>query len=61
MAGLGKLGAQALMDALLHNRTLQELDISYNRIPVEGANCIASGLKTNDTLKILKVCALKVK
>lgn len=58
MAGLGKLGAQAIMEALKHNRTLIELDISFNRIPIEGANFIAAGLRHNDTLKVLKVCLL---
>ena len=55
MAGLGKQGATALMDALQDNRTLIELDISFNRIPLEGAKDIAEGLKDNDTLKVLKV------
>lgn len=55
MAGLGKAGAEAMGLALKQNRTLLELDISYNRIPVEAAAAIAAGVKENDTLKTLKV------
>jgi len=55
MGGLGKPGAEALSLALKNNRTLLELDISYNRIPMEGAHSIAAGLKVNDVLKRLKV------
>lgn len=55
MAGLGKQGAQAIADALDNNRTLLELDISFNRIPIEGARSIASGLQSNDVLQVLKV------
>lgn len=55
MAGLAKAGSEAMMKALKHNRTLKELDISFNRIPVEGATFLASGLKENDVLQQLKV------
>lgn len=55
MAGLAKAGSEAMMKALKHNRTLRELDISFNRIPVEGAAFLANGLKENDVLQYLKV------
>lgn len=55
MAGLAKAGSEAMMKALKHNRTLRDLDISFNRIPVEGAAFLANGLKENDVLQCLKV------
>lgn len=58
MAGLAKAGSEAMMKALKHNRTLRELDISFNRIPVEGAAFLANGLKENDVLQYLKVKVL---
>lgn len=59
MAGLAKAGSEAMMKALKQNRTLKELDICFNRIPVEGAVFLAKGLKENDVLQLLKVTPLK--
>lgn len=55
MNGFGLEGAEAIGKALKNNRTLFELDISHNRVPLEGAIAIAHGLQTNDILKKLKV------
>ena len=41
--------------ALKTNRTLLQLDISFNRIPERGAGFIAVGLQTNDVLQGIKV------
>jgi len=58
MAGLGQDGAEAMGRALKENRTLIELDISLNRINLEGALALSKGIKENDNLKILKVVPL---
>lgn len=58
MAGLGKAGAESVAAALKNNRTLLHLDISYNRIPIEGAHALATGIKDNDTLTTLMVMIL---
>ena len=57
MNGFGLEGAKALEEALRQNHTLLELNISYCRIPLEGAPHIASGLQHNDCLTHLDVCA----
>ena len=41
--------------ALKHNQCLEELDLSYNRIPEQGAVDLASGIGANDQLRALKV------
>lgn len=55
MNGMGLDGSCEMGKALKQNRSLLELDISYNRLPQEGITCIASGLQANDTLRTLKV------
>ena len=55
MNGLGSEGAEAMGKALKVNRTLLQLDLSFNRIPQIGAGYLAVGLQTNDTLQGLKV------
>ena len=55
MAGIEVPGAVAIGKAIRLNRTLQELDISFCRIPVEGEPYISSGLAENDVLQVLKV------
>ena len=55
MNGLAEDGAIAIGHALLHNQSLEELDISNNRINDNGAEALAKGLKGNETLKLLKV------
>ena len=55
MNGLGSEGAEAMGKALKVNRTLLQMDLSYNRIPEVGAGYLAVGLQTNDTLQGLKV------
>ena len=58
MNGFGLEGAKALEEALRQNHTLLELNISYCRIPVEGAPHIAAGLENNDHLTHLDVSRL---
>ena len=55
MNGLAEDGGIAMGHALIHNQSLEELDISNNRINDNGIEAIAKGLKLNETLKILKV------
>ena len=55
MNGLGLDGAECMGKALKTNRTLLQLDISFNRIPERGAGFIAVGLQTNDVLQGIKV------
>ena len=60
MNGLGQEGALAIGKALKNNRTLIQLDLSYNRITETGAGHVALGLQTNDTLQGLKVKNIQV-
>ena len=53
--GLGTEGALGLAAALKKNRTLQELDISHNRIMDMDAVAIGHGLGVNDALRVLRV------
>ena len=53
-------GGNALAKALGKNTTLEELDISSNRIDDELLGTLASGLKKNSTLKILKVMGILI-
>ena len=53
--GLGNEGALAVGDCLRNNNILTELDITCNRITLDGAIAIAKGLDTNENLRILKV------
>ena len=55
MNGFGFEGARAIGHALKHNQSLEELDLSANRITSPGAIEIAKGLKVNDVLKVIKV------
>ena len=55
MNGLAEVGAIAIGHALQHNQSLENLDISNNRINDNGVEALAKGLKTNETLKILNV------
>lgn len=55
MNGLGVDGARALENSLKENKYLEELNISYCRIPTDGCAHIAAGLQINDTLKKLNV------
>ena len=41
--------------ALKHNQSLEEIDLSHNRIPEEGAIDLASGIAANDQLRAVKV------
>lgn len=56
MNGFGLDGARAMGHALKHNQSLEDLDLSANRIPSEGAVEIAKGLKVNEILQIIRVC-----
>lgn len=53
--GLGYEGSLSLEQTLKGNKYLKELDISNNRITWDCASVIASGLKDNYTLEVLKV------
>jgi hypothetical protein len=53
--GFGYEGAVGLKDLLIHNKTLEEIDVTSNRINWQGALIIAGGIRKNDTLQILKV------
>lgn len=55
MNGFGMKGAEALEDMLRENHTLLELDISFCRIPLQGAPHIAAGIQNNDALEKLNV------
>ena len=55
--GFGAEGAKSMGHALKHNQCLEELDLSHNRIPEEGAMYLASGIVVNDQLRALKVAS----
>ena len=55
MNGISNGGAFAFGEALKHNRSLLEADLSYNRIHDEGIEKLVKGFKANDTLRVLKV------
>ena len=57
MNGFGMNGAISLATALKENSSLLELDISNNRIPMEGAAHFGKIFSPNDTLQILRVRA----
>ena len=48
-------GAIKVAEAIKMNKTLQELDISYNNISDDGAADISDALKSNNSLQILKM------
>lgn len=53
--GLGYDGALSLGQALKVNKYIKELDVSSNRFTWNCAAVIASGLRDNYTLEVLKV------
>ena len=53
--GLGDSGALALSRCLRRNVQLTNLDITNNRISAVGAKLLASGLRNNGVLNVLKV------
>lgn len=55
MNGFGLEGAKAMAQALIHNRTLMELDLSHNRIPLQGAIALGRGINCNDVLVTIRV------
>ena len=55
MNGLSDDGARLVGRALVENDTLQELNISGNRIGIDGAWYIANALEKNNTLHTLRV------
>lgn len=54
--GFGRDGCKSLSVALKKNRTLQELDISHNRMVDEDIEVLAQSLMENETLKTLVAC-----
>ena len=60
MNGFGLEGAKAMAHALIHNRTLMELDLSHNRIPLQGAIAIGKGINCNEVLVTIKVRFMRV-
>ena len=55
--GLGDAGCEAAATALIHNRTLLELDLSGNRIMNTGFLILARSLSQNESLQVLRVSA----
>ena len=55
MNGLSDDGARLVGRALVENDTLQELNISGNRIGIGGAWHVANALEKNNTLHTLRV------
>lgn len=55
MNGFSNRGAEALAQALEVNRTLEEVDITYNRIYDGGAVKLAQAIHKNEVLKYLYV------
>ena len=56
MNGFSNDGLKALVAALEVNTSLLELDITNNRIDLEGCKILAKILRQNSTLETLKVC-----
>jgi Ran GTPase-activating protein (RanGAP) involved in mRNA processing and transport len=55
MNGFGPTAGQFLGDCIKQNSTLEELNVSTNRLNTTNAFAIAQALSTNDTLHVLKV------
>ena len=55
--GFAHDGSQAIGQALAKNKTLQELNISSNRIHAEAMSLIMKGMKNNTALACLRVSA----
>lgn len=53
--GFGEDGGLAMADALLHNTTLREVDLSSNRLTYSVAVRLSKALSHNETLQQLKV------
>ena len=53
--GFGNDGVKALGGVLAENTSLQELDISCNRINMDGLGHLLKGLSSNEGLKVLRV------
>ena len=53
--GFANSGAEHLGKALVINRTLRTLDISNNRIGIDGVKCFVKGLQQNEGLATIKV------
>lgn len=55
MNGFGPEGGGSLADCIKSNGTLQELNVSGNRLNTPNAFAIAQALAVNTTLQVLKV------
>lgn len=53
--GFGPEGGAAIADALMTNNSLQEIDISGNRLSADVAIKVAKAIMSNDNIRILKV------
>lgn len=53
--GFGPEGGAAIADALMTNNSLQEIDISGNRLSADVAIKVAKAIMSNDSIRILKV------
>ena len=53
--GLGPEGGAVIADAVGVNQTLEELDISGNRLDVTTAAILARSISKNEDLKVLRV------
>ena len=57
--GFAKEGCAAMAQALVHNSTLQELNLTCNRIQQDAMAFLMKGLQKNDGLITLRVCTHK--
>jgi len=60
MNGFGPNVGQALADSIKQNTTLEELNISGNRLNTVAAFTIAQALAVNETLQVFKVRRIKL-
>lgn len=58
--GFGPEGGVAIADALMTNNSLQDIDISGNRLSADVAIKVAKAIMNNDNIRTLKVGMLNV-
>ena len=54
--GVNNDGARRLSEALVQNRTLEELTLNGNRVGLNGIISLFKALNTNDCLRCMRVC-----
>ena len=55
MNGLGNEGAFGVAEIIKQSGTISNLDVTYNRISLPGAQVIGKALEGNEVLKVFKV------